>query len=97
MDSQKINRISGSLPVGMSLVAFAVVLIAVSTGRGQGGTTDEGAGAHIFQLLIVAQIPCVLVFLATADWQRATQVIKSIAFQTAALILALGSLVFFKL
>ena len=80
----------------MSLVAFAVVLIAVLTGWGDRGT-DEGAGAHIFQLLIVAQIPLVLAFLATADWQRPTQVIKPIALQAAALFLAFGSVAFFRL
>jgi hypothetical protein len=56
MDRQKINRLSGIVPIVSSLVAFCVVMLAVLTGSEQ-GRTDEGALAHTFQLLIVAQVP----------------------------------------
>jgi hypothetical protein len=96
MDRQKINRLSGIVPIVSSLVAFCVVMLAVLTGSEQ-GRTDEGALAHTFQLLIVAQVPFVLVFVATAEWKRLVRVASVIAFQTAALVLALGPVAFFKL
>lgn len=60
MYRQKVNRISGIVPIALSLVAFGVVIVAVLTGWGK-GDADEGTGAHIFQLLIVAEVPFILV------------------------------------
>ncbi len=96
MDRQKINRVSAIVPVVLSLMAFGVVIVAVVTGWGK-GNADEGAGAHIFQLLIVAQVPFILVFVATADWKRVGQTAGLIALQAAGLVLAVGSVGFFKL
>ena len=70
MDRQKINRMSGIIPIVLSLSAFGVVIAAVLTGWGK-GYADEGASAHLFQLLIVAQVPFILVFVVTANWKRA--------------------------
>jgi hypothetical protein len=64
---------------------------------GDQGKKDEGAAAHIFQLLIAIQIPFVLAFLITADWRRVTQVAGFVALQAAAIALAFGPVAFFKL
>jgi hypothetical protein len=96
MDRRKINRISGIMPIVLSLTAFGVVMVAVLTGW-EKGYTDEGSVAHIFQLLIVAQVPFILVFVATAEWKRVVRVVGLIALQAAALVLALAPVAFFKL
>ncbi len=96
MDRQKINRISGIIPVVMSLVALLVVLIVVFTGW-ERNLTDEGTAAHIFQLLIVLQAPIILLFLATADWKHFMQVARPLAFQVLAIGLAFVPVAFFKL
>jgi hypothetical protein len=80
----------------MSLMALLIVAIVVSTGW-ERNLTDEGAAAHIFQLLIVAQVPFVVAFLVTADWRRIVAVARSLAIQLLAIGTALGSLALFKL
>ena len=52
---------SAFLPVAMSLGALATVLIVVAL-HGTAPQADEGAAAHIWQLLMVAQAPIVLFF-----------------------------------
>lgn len=47
---------SAMLPIAMSLGALSVVLIAIATG-GTKPQPDEGATAHIWQLLMVGQLP----------------------------------------
>jgi hypothetical protein len=96
MDRQAINRVCGIVPFVLSLVAFCVVILAVLTGWGMGGA-DEGAGAHIFQLLIVAQGPFMLVYVVTANWKQAGRVAGPIALQAAGLVLAFAPVAIFKL
>lgn len=96
MYRQKINRISAIVPIALSLMAFGVVIVAVLTGWGKGGA-DEGAGAHIFQLLIVAEVPFILVFAATAEWKKARRVAGLMSLQGAGLVLAFAPVAFFKL
>ena len=93
---QKINGISAIAPIVMSLAAFLVVLAAVTTGWGQ-DTKDEGAAAHVFQLLIALQIPLILAFLLTADWSRLTRLIAVLSLQVAAIALAFAPVAYFKL
>ena len=96
MNRQKINRVSAIVPVVMSLLAVALVLVVVTTGW-ERHLNDEGAAAHIFQLLIVVQVPFILAFLATADWRRFAAIARPVALQVGSLFLAVGSVVFFKL
>jgi hypothetical protein len=56
-----IKRPSAFLPVLMSLTALAVVLGHVAV-FGTAREPDEGTSAHVFQLLIVAQLPIVAFF-----------------------------------
>jgi hypothetical protein len=96
MDRQKINRISGIVPVVMSLLAFAVVLVVVTTGW-ERHLKDEGIAAHIFQLLIVGQVPFILTFLATANWHQWRRLTGPIALQLVAIVVAFAPVAFFKL
>lgn len=98
MERQTIHRLAGILPLVLSLAAFALVTSALLfnwvTPQPDG---DEGAPAHIFQLLIVAQPPLIILFLATTasnDWRRTG---KWLALQAAAIGLALFPVFYFQL
>jgi hypothetical protein len=78
------NRVSRKVLIILSLTA----LLAVLSGYAQPVQTDEGMGAHIFQLSIMALVPTILLFLATADWRQPTRSWRPLAFAAAALMLA---------
>lgn len=92
MRAQQINRVSGKVLIALSLIA----LLAVFSGYFQPPQADEGSAAHIFQLSIVALVPTILLFLATADrkqpWPRA----QPLAFSAAILVLAFGALYYLE-
>jgi hypothetical protein len=89
MHAQQINRVSGKVVIVLSLVALFTVL----SGFLQPPQPDEGAAAHIFQLSILALVPMIFVFLATADWKRPVRILaRPLAFPAAALVLAFGAL-----
>ena len=55
------KRPTAFLPVVMSLVALTVVIIHLIT-HGPAPQPDEGTAAHIWQLMMAAQVPIVLFF-----------------------------------
>ena len=57
---------------------------------------DEGAAAHIFQLLIVSIVPTLTLFLATTDWTQPVRSIRALRVPTAALALAFGALYYLE-
>jgi hypothetical protein len=67
MDSQTVKRVTGIAPIVMSLLALAVVIEGMVE-FGKHPPTDEGWQAHIFQVLMVAQVPVILLFIVTS-WQ----------------------------
>jgi len=60
------TRPSAFVPILMSAAALGVVLLALVTGFGQSANGDEGAAAHLWQLLIAGQLPVVAWF--TLRW-----------------------------
>jgi|SRR5579863_1240231 len=88
----QLNRLSGRIIVFLSCIALFVVL----TGYLQPPQTDEGAGAHIFQLAIVALAPMILLFLVTADWTQPLSIVRPLAFPAVALVLAFGALYYLE-
>jgi hypothetical protein len=96
MRRETINRICGVVPLVLSGLAFLLAIAAVMTGF-EKGQADEGAAAHIFQLLIVAQLPLALAYFATADWGRWKRAIGPVALQAGALLLAFAPVAYFKL
>ena len=56
-----LKRPSAFLPVAMSLVALATVLLFLAR-NGPAPQADEGTAAHIWQLLMAGQVPIVLFF-----------------------------------
>jgi hypothetical protein len=61
VESSLWKRPTAWLPVAMSFSALAVVLIHVAR-YGGGREADEGAAAHIWQMLMAGQVPVVLFF-----------------------------------
>ena len=66
---QTIKRPSAFAPILMSLAAFVVVAVHVAR-FGATREADEGAAAHLWQLLMVAQVPVIVVF--AVKWLRRT-------------------------
>jgi len=96
MDRQKINLASSTVSIVLALQALVVVLLAITTGWDR-QLMDEGPAAHIFQILVIAQVPFALVFLATADWKRLRQVAQPVVFQVAILAVTFATAKFFDL
>lgn len=92
MRGQQINSLSGKILIILSLTA----LFAVLSGYTHPPLSDEGAGAHIFQLSVVALLPMILVFLLTADWKTPLRSIRVLAVPVVALLLALGALYYLE-
>jgi hypothetical protein len=61
MTNSTMTRPSALIPLAMSLAALALVLGHAAV-FGVVHEADEGAAAHIFQLLMVAQVPVVAYF-----------------------------------
>jgi len=64
-----IERLTRIGPVVMSLLALFVCALGW-TGLVRDPPGDEGALAHIYQLLMVGQIPLVVAFIVMAVWRR---------------------------
>ena len=92
MPRQQINRLSGNVLIVLSLTA----LLAVLAGYTQPPQPDEDAAGHIFQLSIVALLPAILLFLATADWRRLLRSMRPAAFTAAALAFAFAALYYLE-
>jgi hypothetical protein len=86
--SQQVNRLSGIGLILLSLTALFVVL----WGYTQPPLPDEGTGAHIFQLSVVALVPLALLFLATADWSQPWRSARPLVLAAAATVLAFAAL-----
>jgi hypothetical protein len=86
----RLNRILMVAPVLCSLLAAGIVLGNVAAGTQR--QADEGAWAHLFQLLIAGQLPLVLLFAATANWDRPARPLAALLVQALAGLAALGAL-----
>jgi energy-coupling factor transporter transmembrane protein EcfT len=92
MRTGQINRISGKALIVLSLAA----LLAVLSGYFQPPQPDEGSAAHIFQLSIVALVPVILLFFATADWRQFKRGARPLIFSAGALVFAFGALYYLE-
>ncbi len=92
MQSQRINRSSSRVALGLSGTALLTVL----SGYFQPPQTDEGSAAHVFQLCIVMLVPTILLFLGTADWKRPRQSLRSITIPAVMLLVAFGALYYLE-
>ncbi len=85
---------SASLPIAMSLTALALVLGHAAM-FGIVHETDEGTAAHIFQLLMVAQLPVIAFFAIKWLPKLPSPTLKILAIQFVAALAALASVYFF--
>jgi hypothetical protein len=91
-----IRRPSALLPLAMSFVALVVVVCQAAV-FGVAHQADEGAAAHIFQLLIVAQVP-VVAFFAIRWLPRAPRLsLPVLGLQAIAVLAALAPVYFLNL
>jgi hypothetical protein len=82
------KKASALVPIGMSLIALVLVVVQVSI-RGMSPERDEGAVAHLYQLLVVGQMP-VIAFFGVRWLPRApVQGLRVVAAQAFALAAAL--------
>ncbi len=101
MQAQQINRVSSIGLIVLSLAAVMTVFLglvmpAVLSGHMPPPEPDEGTGAHIFQLTIVALVPVGFLFLATADWRQPWRSLRQLALPAAAVVFAFGLLYYFE-
>ena len=80
---------SAFLPVAMSLGALATVLMFVAL-HGTAPQADEGAAAHIWQLLMAAQVPIVLFFAIKWLPRSPGQAVPILALQIGAALAAMA-------
>ena len=92
MRVEQINRASSRVLIVLSFTA----LFAVLSGYAQPPQPDEGTAAHIFQLSIVALVPMIILFLATADWRLPLRSARLLAVPASALVLAFGALYYLE-
>jgi len=92
MAYRTLNRVSAVLPPILSAAAVGLILFAMTTGWGQ-GKGDEGAAAHIFQIMMALQLPVIALFLATADWRVRRPILGAVMVQIAAIgvVFAVGA------
>jgi CDP-diglyceride synthetase len=92
------KRPSAYLPVTMSLAALSLVLgyVAVYGFRTGSQSQDEGAAAHLFQLLMVLQAPIMLFFALKWLPREPRGALTVLALQFGAWCAALGTLFLFE-
>lgn len=91
-----LGRPGAFVPLAMSGAALVVVLVHVAI-AGAARPADEGAAAHIFQLLIAGQVPVVALFAITWLPRAPRLSLPVLALQAVAVIVALAPVYFFSL
>jgi hypothetical protein len=91
-----VKQPSAFVPLGMSITALMVVLGSIAT-VGAARQPDEGAGAHIWQLLMAGQIPLLLFF--TVKWlpRAPRQTLYVLGLQIGAVLAAIAPVYFLGL
>ena len=87
MNISLLKHPSALLPIGMSLAALGVVLGHIFI-FGAVREPDEGAAAHLWQLLMAGQLPVVLYFAAKWLPKAPGQAVRVLALQAVAVLAA---------
>ncbi len=77
-------------PIIFSLIALAIVVGNVAAGVPR--QADEVTAAHLFQLLMAAQVPLVVGFIAITDWSKPSRPLVGLTAQALAFAAALAVL-----
>lgn len=94
--SKMLTRPSAFLPMAMSCAALATVLGHVVV-FGAAREADEGAAAHVFQLLMIAELPIVALFAIKWLPRNPRQALQVLALQVGAALAALAPVFFLNL
>ena len=96
MSISMMRKPSAFLPLAMSIAALATVLVHVAV-FGVAREADEGTAAHIWQILMAAQMPIVAFF--AIKWLPRTprQALLVLALQVGAVLAALAPVFFLNL
>jgi hypothetical protein len=84
---------SAFLPIAMSLLAVSVVLTHIAL-AGTAPQSDEGTAAHIWQLLMLAQLPIIFFFVVRWLPQAPRYALPVLALQAVAAVAALAPVYF---
>jgi hypothetical protein len=85
--ASRIRQPSAFIPIVMSTAALGVVLFHIVT-VGTAPQPDEGAAAHIWQLLMAGQVPIVLFYAVTSLTEHPKTALPILALQVGAAIAA---------
>ncbi len=96
MNISIIKKPSAFLPLAMSFAALAVVLGHVAM-YGGAREADEGTAAHIWQILMAAQVPVVAFFAIKWLPRTPSQALLVLALQAVAVLAALAPVFFLNL
>lgn len=94
--SAMLKQPSAFLPVAMSFAALATVLAHVVM-VGVVREADEGTAAHVFQLLLMAEVPMVAFFAIKWLPRTPAQALRVLALQVGAALAALAPVFFLNL
>jgi cytochrome bd-type quinol oxidase subunit 2 len=89
------KRPSAFLPIAMSLIAVATILVHIFL-FGTARQPDEGTAAHLWQLLMAAQVPIVAFFIIRWVPRAPRSAWPVLAAQVAAALAALAPVYFLK-
>jgi hypothetical protein len=87
MTRVRVNRAALPLPLMLSFAAAAVALGSIVVGAPEGH--DEGWQAHLWQLLMVSQLPLIAAFVLSADWKAPRRPFVVLALYAAAIVTAM--------
>ncbi|HWZ50557.1 MAG TPA: hypothetical protein VNW54_03755 [Granulicella sp.] len=93
MDVRSIRQPSAFVPLAMSLGALAIVLGHAAV-YGIAHEADEGAAAHLFQILMVAQVPVVAFFAVRWLPRAPRQALRVLGLQAGAALAAFAAVFF---
>ncbi len=93
MNGIPMKQPSAWVPIALSLAALAMVLLHAAA-YGIVHEADEGTAAHVFQILMVAQVPIVAFFAVRWLPRAPRQALWVLALQAGAAIAAIASVFF---
>jgi hypothetical protein len=96
MSASPMKQWTALLPLAMSLAGLALIYGHVATSGGV-RETDEGTAAHLWQLLMAAQLPIVAAFAITWLPRALVQGLLVLGLQVLAVLANLASLRYFDL
>jgi hypothetical protein len=93
MGAQRVHLVSF---IGLLVLSVTALLDVLLVGYSQPPQADEGTGAHIFQLSIMALVPMTLLFFGTDDWTQPSRTMRRFMFPAVTVILAFAALYYLE-